>query len=369
MGGMIMKRVVCMCMSCLIALSLTGCGGQKTSSGNAEASSGASGGAEPVVLKMATTNSTAMWEDTELDLMAAEKYFIQELPKRTGGRYEVKIFLDGQLASGTKEQVQGIKSGAFDITEMGTGSVGEFTQAFMELNVPYLFKNQDVVDEVLLGEVGQDMLARSADDIGNVKPLFYADNGFRMLTHASKVIKTPADLKGVKIRVQPDPVMIATFEALGASVVSVPYSELFTALQQKLVDAQENPATNLYNAKLYEVQKTCTVTNHMFTAFVYYMNADTFNGMSVEDQKAVMELSAECQKIRADKMKEVTEKYIEKLKEAGLEFYELSNEELQVFSDCMVNGVWPQCTQEMGQERWDKLQNAVEEAEKKLNIQ
>lgn len=187
----------------------------------------------------------------------------------------------------------------------------------MELNVPYLFKNQDVVDEVLLGEVGRDMLARSADDIGNVKPLFYADNGFRMLTHASKVIKTPADLKGVKIRVQPDPIMIATFEALGASVVSVPYSELFTALQQKLVDAQENPATNLYNAKLYEVQKTCTVTNHMFTAFVYYMNADTFNGMSVEDQKAVMELSAECQKIRADKMKEVTEKYIEKLKEAG----------------------------------------------------
>ena len=84
------------------------------------------------------------------------------------------------------------------ITEMGTGSVGEFTQAFMELNVPYLFKNQDVVDEVLLGEVGRDMLARSADDIGNVKPLFYADNGFRMLTHASKVIKTPADLKGFK---------------------------------------------------------------------------------------------------------------------------------------------------------------------------
>lgn len=198
MGGTIMKRIVCMCMSCLIALSLTGCGGQKATSGSAEALSGADGGAEPVVLKMATTNSTAMWEDTELDLMAAEKYFIQELPKRTGGRYEVKIFLDGQLASGTKEQVQGIKSGAFDITEMGTGSVGEFTQAFMELNVPYLFKNQDVVDEVLLGEVGRDMLARSADDIGNVKPLFYADNGFRMLTHASKVIKTPADLKGFK---------------------------------------------------------------------------------------------------------------------------------------------------------------------------
>lgn len=102
-----MKRIVCMCMSCLIALSLTGCGGQKASSGSAEASSGADGGAEPVVLKMATTNSTAMWEDTELDLMAAEKYFIQELPKRTGGRYEVKIFLDASWPAGQKNRFRG----------------------------------------------------------------------------------------------------------------------------------------------------------------------------------------------------------------------------------------------------------------------
>lgn len=348
-----------------LALGLTACGGGQEAA-NDKADSDA---VEPIVLRFASTDSTAMWNDEEFDLMVAQKHFVEQLPIVTEGRYEVEIFLDGQLASSdTKELVQGLKSGAFDITEIGTGTMGEFTDAFSELLVPYMYKNQDVADAILFGEVGDDMMNRAAADIGGIVPLWCNDNGFRTLTHADKVIKTPADLNGVKIRVQADPVMIATFEALGCSVVSVPYSELFTALQQKLVEGQENPLTNIYNQKLFEVQSTCTETNHMFTAFAAFIRQEVWDGMSPEDQAAVEQLCKECEQLRADKMKEVTAKYRVLLEEEGLEFYTPTSEELTMFSDAMVSNVWPMCEENMGTERWEKLQNAVAAAEAELGL-
>ena len=358
-----MKKLTKMMLAALMAASVAAC-----SSGGEPAPADDGGETKPIVLKMANTNSTAMWEDTELNLMVAEKYFIEELPKRTEGRYEVQIFLDGQLASGTNAQVQGLKSGAFDICEIGTGSMGAFTDAYTELIVPYMFQNQDVVDLVLAGDVGRAMMEKSAEDIGGVVPLFYADNGFRVLTHREKLIKTPDDLKGVKIRVQEDPIMILTFETLGCSVTSVPFSELFTALQQRLVDAEENPYTNIYNQKYYEVQKTATETNHMFTAFVYYINADVFNNMSEADQQAVMELAAECQAMRAEKMKEVTASYMERLKAEGMEIYTPTPDELRMFQEKMVDNVWPEIEAKIGEDRWNALLDAVKAAEAELGL-
>lgn len=366
-----MKKLIALILALVMVFALAACG-KSAETGKTEtagtAAPAAEGAVEPIVLKMANSNTTAMWNDTELDLMAAEKYFIEQLPIVTEGRYEVKIFLDGQLAGTTSEQIQGIKSGDFDIVEMGTGSMGEFSNGFAEVNVPYIFKNQDVADKVLSSDYGMSMFQRVCDDIGGVVPLYYSDNGFRLLTHSDKLIKSPADLKGVKIRVQPDEVMVKTFEALGANVVTVPYSELFTALQQKLVDAQENPATNLYNAKLYEVQKTCTITNHMFTAFGYIMNADKFNAMSPEDQEAVRKLSKECFEIRAEKMRNATDYYMKLLEDEGLEFYTPTVEEMNMFSDAMKDDVWPMCEQIMGTERWNALQEAVAAAETELGL-
>ncbi len=359
------KKGLILLATAVFAITLTACGSADDAQSAGESTAPAT---EPIVLKMANSNSSAMWNDEELNLMVAEKYFIEQLPIVTDGRYEVQIFLDGQLASDTNEQIQGLKSGAFDIVEMGTGSLADFTNAFAELNVPYLFKNQDVADAILNGEIGEDMMAKACADIGDIVPLYLSDNGFRQLTHADKVIKTPADLEGVKIRVQPDPIYIATFEALGASVQSVPYSELFTALQQHLVEAQENPVTNIYNQKLYEVQKTCTETNHMFTAFAYFIREDVYNAMSEEDQEAVKKLCAECQQLREDKMKEVTEKYKALLQDEGMEFYTPTAEELALFSDAMKENVWPMCEETMGAERWEKLQSAVADAEETLGL-
>lgn len=370
-----MKRTIALVMA-LLMIGMTGCGaandasksGGEVGSSTENTAGEAAKDGKAKVLKWATANTTAMWNDEEMDLMAAEKYFQEQLPVVTEGRYEVQFYLDGQLASGTSEQLQGVKSGVFDITDVGCANLGEFTNAFAEISVPYMYQNQDVVDEILNGEVGQDMMDRAVEDIGGVVPMFYADNGFRMLTNADKKITCPDDLKGVKLRVQSDEIMIATFEALGASIVSVSYSELFTALQQKLVDAEENPATNIYNQKFYEVQKYCTVTNHMFTAFAYFMNEDVFQSMSEEDQKAVEKLCKECQAIRAEKMKECTDKYMEKLEAEGLDIYYLSNDEYVAFKDAMTEKVWPKCEEIMGTERWNKLNTAVGDAETKLGL-
>lgn len=202
---------------------LSACGG---SSGGTTSTSAAGGGAasgQSINLRIASSSPTVEFEgDGTTALGISALYFVNQISARTDGRITAQIFPDGQIASSTQEYIGGLQNGAFDIGILNCGSWGDYTSAFAGLNMPYLYLNYDEAYAVLDSEVGQSWLQKAQEDTTTI-PLAFFDIGFRELT-CNNEVHTPDDLKGVKIRVMPDPIQTATWEALGCAVTPVAYS-------------------------------------------------------------------------------------------------------------------------------------------------
>jgi len=368
-----MKKVIALilALACTFSL-LTSCGGSSSSTTASPSGAVSSAPTEatvtPRVLKFDSTYSTAIYEDADgIGTASPEKYFMDKFSEVTGGRYTVKTYLDNTLASNMTERMGGIKSGAFELASPALGNWGEYTDAFAEFNVPYLFKSLDVVEKFLDSDVAESMKAKVEADCG-VKCLWWGIVGFREISTNKALIKTPADVKGLKIRVMSDPIQVASFEALGANVTNVSFSELFTAMQQKLIDAQDNPLNNVYNNKFYEVQNYITMTNHSFTASMYIMSMDLWNSMSAEDQAAINDLCKEMNAVAIDAIRDSDAKLISMLEDSGIEFYYPTDDELSQFQDLMKEKVYPQCEEIMGTDRWNKLIKCVSDIEAELGV-
>ena len=243
---------------------LSACGGSSGGTTSTSAAGGNAASGQSINLRIASSSPTVEFDgDGTTALGISTLYFVNQISARTDGRITAQIFPDGQIASSTQEYIGGLQNGAFDIGILNCGSWGDYTSAFAGLNMPYLYLNYDEAYAVLDSEVGQSWLQKAQEDTTTI-PLAFFDIGFRELT-CNNEVHTPDDLKGVKIRVMPDPIQTATWEALGCAVTPVAYSELYTALQQGMVDAQENPPSNIVSSKVYELQNYMVMTNHNFT--------------------------------------------------------------------------------------------------------
>ena len=148
---------------------------------------------------------------------------------------------------------------------------------------------------------------------------------------------------------------MATWEALGCAVTPVAYSELYTALQQKMVDAQENPPSNIVSSKVYELQNYMVLTNHNFTATIPAASPIFWNKLSAEDQTLIRELIIEAQNKGREKTAELAEGFIQTVQDdAGTEIIRLSNDELKAFQD-VAKSVWPMVEEQMGSEAYQQL--------------
>ena len=145
---------------------------------------------------------------------------IDTVQQESGGSITIDLYPDSQLASGTDAIVNGITSGAFEVAHFTTSNWGEYSNAFAELNVPYLFSNYEEVDKILEGDIGQQMKDRLEQDVSGIKPLTYLFIGFRNVT-ASKPIQTVDDMKGLKIRTMNDKLQIAAMEAMAVLFYSI----------------------------------------------------------------------------------------------------------------------------------------------------
>ena len=182
------------------------------------------------------------------------KEFKEEVEKKSDGRLQIDLFFDGQLGKSPSEVIGGAQSGAFEMFNLVSASWGEYTDAFLPLNIPYLITDAEVGQEVLNGSIGESMAEKVLEDT-EVRIAFYRDQGFRHMSNNKKPIESPADLKGLKMRVLDDPYTIDTYKTMGASTVSIAYSELYTSAQQGVIDGFDNLYPNLLNAKLHEVQE------------------------------------------------------------------------------------------------------------------
>ncbi|MCD7994588.1 MAG: TRAP transporter substrate-binding protein DctP [Clostridia bacterium] len=283
-------------------------------------------------------------------------YFCKQIEERSGGRITTQIFTDGQLASSTQEYIGGAQNGAYEIFMLNCGSWADYTPAYAGLNIPYLYMDYDDAYAVLDSELRQEWDQRAQADTQCI-PLAHLDIGFRQLT-ANKEIHSPSDLKGVKIRTMVDPIQMNCWEAFGASVTPVPYAELYTALQQKLVDAQENPPSNIVSSKIYEMQSYCMKTNHNFTTTIMAASPVFWSTLSEEDKTFIQDLWKETEMYVRTLTEDLSDGFFDEMQSKGTTVIELTTDELKVFQD-VAKSVWPQVEEQMGSEAYNKLVDFV----------
>lgn len=351
------KRILALALTFALALPLAACGGGSSSTpAPAETGSGSTE-EKTVTLRMASVVANSELEERKTGMAAGLMTWIDTVEAESGGTIQIDLYPDSQLASGTDAIVNGIQTGAFEVAHFTTGNWASYSNAFAELNVPYLYTNYDEVHSILDGDIGQAMKDQLEQDVSGIKPLAYISIGFRNVT-ASKPIQTVADMQGLKIRTMDDALQIAAMEAMGCTVTSVNISELYSALQTKMIDAQENPLSTIYSNKFYEVNPYCCLTRHSYTSTFVFMNADVYNSLS-DNQKAAIDKANEAATAASKTAAETAEAEYEELLEAeGMTIYEPTAEELAGFQEA-ASSCWSQAEELMGSERYDALMAAL----------
>jgi tripartite ATP-independent transporter DctP family solute receptor len=211
----------------------------------------------------------------------------KEVEQKTNGRVTINFFPGGQLGSG-RDQVEAVMSGTQDITVVGPAIITSWLPSIGVIGVPYIWRDIDHLQKVMSGPIF-DQLNQEAIQKRNMRILGTTYYGTRHITTRNKPIESLADMKGLKLRVPEIEISRAMVEAWGASPTPITISELYLALQQGVVDGQENPLATIYSFKFYEVQKYLILSGHDLYHRVIIMNEGTFQKMSPEDRKIFME--------------------------------------------------------------------------------
>lgn len=218
--------------------------------------------------------------------VAVEQVFKKEVARLTNNQLQVDVFPAMQLG-GAKENVDAVRSGTLALTWVGAAFLSRIAPELEAVSLPFVFPNRQSAFRVIDGPVG-DAIDKKLGDKGFIS-LGWMELGMRNVTNSRGPIKSMADLKGLKIRLQPNETHLATFRALGANPVAMDVKELYSALEQRVVDAQENPYTVISAARYSEVQKQLSNSGHFFDLIAVVASKKAFEQLKPEYQKAIRE--------------------------------------------------------------------------------
>jgi tripartite ATP-independent transporter DctP family solute receptor len=197
------------------------------------------------------------------------------------------------------------------------GAVANAVPEYAAFGMPFMFSTPAQAFKLLDGPLGKELADKSADK--GMVVLGYWDNGIRHMTNSKRAITKVEDMKGLKMRTPPDAVLVDIMQSLGAEAQQVKFAELYVALQQGVVDGQENPLANIASAKLYEVQKYLSLTGHKYEANPFVMGKRSWEKLSAADQKVFMEAAAEATQVQRKLSKEADDKLATELKTKGVQ--------------------------------------------------
>ncbi|QGZ37428.1 DctP family TRAP transporter solute-binding subunit [Stappia indica] len=207
--------------------------------------------------------------------------FGKKLSELSGGKFEIREQAAGALG-GERDVIEGLQIGSVELTVSSTGPLGNFVPEALVLDLPFLFKDYAAARGILDGEIGQELLAKVSEN--NLVALAWTENGFRHVTNSNRPINTPADLEGLKIRTMENPVHMEAFRAAGASPTPMAFPEVFAALQQNVIDGQENPIPVITASKFWEVQSNLTLTGHVYSPAIILASPSLWDGLSDEEK-------------------------------------------------------------------------------------
>ncbi|MFB3816981.1 MAG: TRAP transporter substrate-binding protein [Candidatus Methylomirabilales bacterium] len=249
-------------------------------------------------------------------MFRSDLHFAEVLAKKTNGAVEVKNFPSSQLGKG-RDAIESCQMGTLEITQTMTANVSAFVPAFDVFTMPFIFRNREHQYRVMDGQVGKDLL----NELKKVRlvGLYYYDAGSRSFYNARRPIRSVEDVRGMKIRVPQSTVMVDTINALGAGAVPVEYAEVYSALQQGVVDGAENAPIAYLHMKHYEVAKYFSQTHHFRTPDVVVMSLSFWEKLGPEYQKAVMEAAREASLYERRLWNDEEEKALEELRAKGVQ--------------------------------------------------
>lgn len=249
--------------------------------------------------------------------------FANALARRTNNRFSVQLFPLGTLGS-ERENTESIQMGALQTGVISSGFTPTFAPDTALIMLPYLFKSREHAYKALDGAGGQELSKSWPKGFKSLG--FYENAGFRHVTNSVRPIKVPEDYKGLKIRVMNNPIQIASLKRLGAGPTPISIAEVYTALEQKVVDGQENPLANIYTTKFYEVQKYCSLVGMFMDLMEFVVNETFFNGLSKEDQTALIEAMKEGREAGRKFSINMEQEYANLLKAKGMLINEVDKE-------------------------------------------
>jgi len=279
----------------------------------------------------------------------AMKQFAEEIAEKTGGRIAIDLQGGGALG-GDREVIESVQLGTVDMAVPSTSVVVNFAPEFAIFDIPFLFRDFDHADAVLQGQIGQEMLAGLPDK--GLVGLAFGGMGFRELTNNVRPVKSPSDAEGLKIRTQQNELHIAVWKELGVLPTPMAIPEVYTALQQGVVDGQENPVGAIINNRFGEVQKYLSMTDHAFTPLVLLISPAAYQALSDEDKNIFAEAAKNAMARNRQEVETVLKTGLDTLRSQGVEIVE------DVDKDAFranVEGLYAQFAEQFGKDRLDAI--------------
>ena len=280
---------------------------------------------------------------------AGSQAFCADLEKRTTGRYKCQIQAG---ANDERAAIEAVQLGTLDVTNTSTGPVSNFVPEVGIVDIPFLFRDYDHARRVLDGPIGQEILAKFHSK--GIIALAWTENGFRHLTNSRRAVVKPDDVKGLKVRTMQNPVHIQAFQSIGVQPTPMAFSELFTSLQQGVVDGQENPIPVILASKFSQVQKHLSLTGHVYSPSLLLMSPKLWNSLSEADKANFREAAKVGSAAQRKKVNDDEAAGIAQLKNDGMEV--VTNVDGQAFRTAMTP-VWSEFAKKYGADNIKRIQD------------
>lgn len=322
---MMKKRMLSFFLVVVILLALTACagtGGQPAKTTEASTSTAETTETLPkITIKFAHDAPVASPHNITVD------YFKKLVEERSKGRIVVENYPLQQLGS-AREMIEGCQMGNIEMTMVPTARYGGFHEPITIIDMPFLFPTEDSVMKLFKSSIAREILD-PLEKIG-IKALAFYPSSFKNFTNNYKITK-PEDFKGLRIRTMESPIIMAYYKAWGANPVPLDPAELYNALQQGVVDGQENPFLSIAEFKVFEVQKYMAISKHSYLEYVCAASKKWWDTLDSDAKKIISDAVLECQDYCYERVKEYNAKYLETIKKGNIEVYELTKEQREAF--------------------------------------
>jgi tripartite ATP-independent transporter DctP family solute receptor len=339
------KRMISLVLVCLmVAVMAAGCGSASSSSSNEASNTSAASSTSTASSSDSSTEESGYGSFTikvggtvpETHPITKAQYLFEEIVEReSGGSIQVEVYPNAQLGTG-REMIEAVQMGNVDMGETTLAPFSSWTDEFSLLALPFLFDDREHAFKVVDSDIGKKM-ADNVAEITGVRVLGYWENGIRMLTNAKRPVRSPEDLNGMKIRVMENPLYLNLFTAIGANPMPMAFGELYTALQQKTIDGQDNPYAIVATNKFYEIQPYMTELGHVFDFTGFLVNEEWYQALSAKDRELIDSAAAEATAYQREQAALYSEEAKQTVLDAGVQIEELTSDEREVFREASAS--------------------------------